>query len=217
MKLEKNEQGWMLNIPATHSGHTRKNIFFKQKIPLYLRRKLRAESYIVQETLPLATYNNKPFDLRVSVQKDLTGSWQITGIAGKVARKKRFLTNIAQGGSVYTFAHLLEAKTHLDLQEVKQNIELLSLKTVKQLEAHLPDLADLGLDVGISEEGFPFFIECNGKDLRISFRKGKMRKEWEDSYANPLGNAHYMMNLLGTKQDEEAIYNLDNEEHLLFQ
>ncbi|WP_376768681.1 YheC/YheD family protein [Paenibacillus foliorum] len=47
--------------------------------------------------MPLATYEGRPFDLRISVQRDASGEWQLTGIVAKIASKKTLLTNIAQG------------------------------------------------------------------------------------------------------------------------
>jgi hypothetical protein len=38
------------------------------------------EKYLIQETIALATFNDSPFDIRISVQKDGKGEWGITGM-----------------------------------------------------------------------------------------------------------------------------------------
>lgn len=50
-----------------------------------LTKRLRLNHYIVQQGIPLATYDGAPFDLRVSVQKGGSGRWQMSGMVAKVA------------------------------------------------------------------------------------------------------------------------------------
>ncbi|GAA3408596.1 YheC/YheD family protein [Paenibacillus hodogayensis] len=189
MKLERTSGGWLLHGAAPR-GRT---IPFRDVLPAIARRKLKSRSYLVQQLLPLATYNGRPFDLRVSVQRNETGDWQITGIAAKVAKPGAFRTNVAQGGVVYTLEKVLQSYPHLDLEAVRQGVGDFSLRVACQLSEHLPQLADIGLDVGLTEHGFPMFIECNGRDLRYSFQQGQMPDAFQRIYANPVGFAKYLL------------------------
>jgi hypothetical protein len=128
------------------------------------------------------------------VQRDAVGEWQITGIVAKVASKKSFLTNVAQGGKVHRLERILESEySHLEEQEVLNSISEFSLRVACHLGNNLPHMADLGLDVGITLDGFPMFIECNGKDQRYSFREADMRDEWKATYYNPMAYAKYLL------------------------
>src|SRR5690606_2299377 len=126
-------------------------------------------------------------DFRVSVQRNESGKFQITGIVAKVAAPDKFITNVAQGGVVLPVETLLESLPQLHPGDVCQRISDFSLKVVCHLAEHLPHLADVGLDIGITENGFPVFIECNGRDLRYSFQKGNMLDAWKATYFNPIG------------------------------
>ncbi|NQD66955.1 YheC/YheD family protein [Bacillus haikouensis] len=148
---------------------------------------------IIQEMIPLARSKGRVFDLRVSVQKNEKGEWQVSGIVGKVAKKDWFLTNAARGGRCHTLTELLKELPHLQEKKVTAEIEMLSLSAARQLEKSLPHLADLGFDIGITNEGFPMIIECNCRELRYSFRNAGLDEEWKQTHFTPIGYARFLL------------------------
>jgi hypothetical protein len=198
MRIEKKKNKWVLpyrEIVNNKRVWIRKE--FQQGIPARIQQAFKKRTYLIQEALPLAEYKGSPFDFRVSVQRNYSGQWKITGIVGKAAKAGHYLSNVGQGGKVYTLEQLLQEYPNLTEWEVVDSITQLSLAIVDRLSMTLPELADVGLDIGISKEGFPFFIECNGRDQRYSFRNGTLIKEWKNTYANPMGYARYLMELQG--------------------
>lgn len=191
-KLEKGQNAWVLHHKINKHWTTTS---FKRRIPPFLQKRIRQKKYIIQQRLPLATWQHRPFDLRVSVQRNITGNWQITGIVGKVARKNGFLTNVAQGGKVYPLSTLIQQNPNLDPIAVEEAIQHLALTVAHELSEHLPNLADLGMDIGITDHGFPLFIECNGRDQRYSFREANMIMEWRATYTNPISYARFLTNV----------------------
>lgn len=185
MLLEQAGRSWRLVYPD-RARRAWRTAVFRAALPAALRAALRRRTYLVQERIPLATYMQRPFDLRVSVQRDGSGEWQVTGIVGKAAPARRFLTNVAQGGTVYALEHLLHGHPALDPLAVRQSVSLLALEIASHLGRQLPNLADLGLDIGITEQGFPMFIECNCRDLRYSFQEGGLMNEWARVYYQPI-------------------------------
>lgn len=164
-----------------------------EPLPRLLRERIYARRYLVQQRLPLATWDGRPFDIRVSVQRGADGEWQMTGMVGKVAAERSYLTNVAQGGVVMTMEQLLAKFPDLDPAEVRAGINRFALRVAERLGRALPRMADLGLDVGMTEAGFPMFIECNGRDLRYSFLKGGLVREWINTYGNPLGYGTHLL------------------------
>lgn len=191
VKLDRTEHGWHLLLPQSLNRPPR-ILPFKHKLPPVLIKLLRSKAYIIQQRLDLATFHGRPFDLRVSVQRGEKGKWQVTGIAGKVAAPGRFVTNVAQGGQVFTLEALLSEYSYLNTQQVRNHLIHFSLKVAKQLSKHLLNLADVGLDVGLTDYGFPVFIECNGRDQRYSFADGHMPEQWKATYRNPIAYARYL-------------------------
>ena len=60
------------------------------------------------------------------------------------------------------------------------------------LASRLHRLGDVGLDIGVDQEGNPQFIEMNGRDQRYSFAKGGLKKVFYNTYANPIRYAVYL-------------------------
>jgi glutathione synthase/RimK-type ligase-like ATP-grasp enzyme len=169
-----------------------KQISFSSDLPNVLIKTISKKNYLVQERIQLATFQGDPFDLRVSVQRNLQGAWQVTGVVGKVAKSGHFVTNVARGGRVSQLDRLLEGR--LDYGETVQKIEQLSVSIARQLAKKLPQLADLGLDIGLTSNGDPMFIECNGRDYRITFRNAMMLDTWKATYSTPIGYGNYLLN-----------------------
>lgn len=201
MRITRVGNRWRFSYAVREKGRKRwKNTLFTGALPEHLLKKLSARRFHIQEALPLATYRGNPFDLRVSVQKDVSGDWQVTGMVGKVAPAGRFLSNVGQGGKVYKLAHLLSEYPYLEEKIVEQDIREFALRVVRRLEESIPGLADVGLDIGLTTEGLPLFIECNGRDQRYAFRNVHMLKEWKATYANPMGYARYLLDKLKTNE-----------------
>ena len=195
MKLQSGGGGkWALLYPSVIGGKKRwKRAVFRTVLPVVLRKALRRTSYIAQQCLPLATFNGRPFDVRVSVQRGRDGMWHVTGMVAKAAAKGRFLTNVAQGGKVYRLERMLLEYPALNAQAVERDFTAFALRIANHLCMHLPELADIGLDVGMSTQGKPLFIECNCKDQRYSFLEGGMTDIWNETYRRPMGYARYLL------------------------
>jgi hypothetical protein len=153
--------------------------------------------YMIQEAIALAKYDGRPYDLRVTVQRGERGSWQVTGIFGKVAAPGRHVTNVAKGGSVKRVRTLFKASgLHPDAME--RMITQASLDIAEYLGQRLPGLADIGLDLGIDHSGKIYFIEMNGRDQRIGFKKAGMKDVFYRSYETPLRYARYLLGESGS-------------------
>lgn len=190
IKTERTRKGWRTTyMLRTSSGGRRWSTVDLPtgELPAAVKRDMLKKSYLVQQLLPLARYKGRPFDLRVSVQRDGSKQWQITGIIGKVAPPYTFVTNAARGGTTYRFEQLAAAAfPHIAMDILRDRICRFSLRVAARLSKSLPQLADLGLDIGLSPEGLPLFIECNGKDQRYGFREADLLDCWKATYANPI-------------------------------
>ncbi|MGZ9585266.1 YheC/YheD family endospore coat-associated protein [Paenibacillus marinisediminis] len=190
MKTERTDGGWRAEYAIrTKSG---KRVWKSAPcgsdgLSRVVMKRIAKENYLVQETLPLTRYNGRPFDLRVSVQREQSGRWQITGIVGKVAPAHTFVTNVAQGGRVLPFEQLAAASLpDIPFSVLHERVSQLSLCIAERLSCELPHMADLGLDIGISPNGTPLFIECNGRDQRYSFLEAQQTAVWKATYENPI-------------------------------
>jgi hypothetical protein len=195
MKLNQSGKGWQLTYPSQKKRGKMiwRTVRFQRRAPSALTGPIRRKFHIAQQRLELATYKGNPFDMRVSVQRNETGAFAVTGIAAKVAKRNAFVTNVAQGGSVFRFEDVLAEYPHLYPPAVRQSVEMFAVSAANYLSEKLPSLSDIGFDIGITKDGFPVFIEMNLRDLRYSFQEGGMMEEWKRTYANPMGYAKYLL------------------------
>ncbi|GAB6991521.1 YheC/YheD family endospore coat-associated protein [Paenibacillus pini] len=196
MRLRYKGSSWTLKFSRSgraHDWHTLR--LRRQQLPVILLRRMRSVPFIVQERINLAEYNKRPFDLRVSVQRGINGQWDITGMFAKVAASNAFVSNVAQGGSVFPVNVVLPSSLpNIPTGRIVADVRELSMRIVMKLERHLPMVADFGLDIGITSLGKPYFIECNGRDQRYGFHKAGMYETWKDSYRQPMAYARYLHN-----------------------
>jgi YheC/D like ATP-grasp len=174
-------------------GNETHKFSINRKWPIALKMSILNRSNIIQQRMSLATYKGNPFDLRVSIQKNNPGNWQVSGIVAKVARKGDFVTNVATGGMCLPIQIIMKELPHLELNQVKKEIIWFSLAVADQLDTQIPNLADIGLDIGMTNEGFPMIIECNGRDLRITFREANLLDEWKATHTTPVGYVSYLL------------------------
>ncbi|NOU93309.1 hypothetical protein GC093_08775 [Paenibacillus sp. LMG 31456] len=164
-----------------------------RQIIAFIKHKVGKQAYLIQEGIPLATFQGRPYDLRVSVQRGKTGEWQVTGIVGKVAAKGRHVTNVAQGGKVKRCEELFRSGG-LSAESTKKELQRVSLEIANYLGRRLSNLADIGLDMGIDHKGAVKFIEMNGRDQRYSFKKAGMHSTFYNTYLTPLQYGSFLMN-----------------------
>ncbi|OAB48136.1 YheC/YheD family protein [Paenibacillus antarcticus] len=195
MRLRKVNTKWMLTYSNTPSiGEWKTITLNKEQLPPIVLRRISLQPFLVQERIPLAEYQGNAYDIRVTIQRGLQGLWQMTGMYAKIAPSNTFVTNIAQGATAVPVESILT--TSIPSQSplsVIQSIEQVTLEIAWSLSTQLPWLADFGMDIGITSEGKPYFIECNGRDQRYGFRKASMISTWRKTYEHPMAYAHHLL------------------------
>ncbi|RCX19760.1 glutathione synthase/RimK-type ligase-like ATP-grasp enzyme [Fontibacillus phaseoli] len=195
MRLVLRENYWEIQFPTSKRKEAGSAVRLrKEEPPPWLRRLLQRVPYLLQERIPLAEFNHRPIDLRVTVQRGLDGRWGVTGLFAKAAPPGSFISNVAKGGGAYPAPELLaEALPPHLVPVILSHVEALALAIARRLSSCLPLLGDLGLDIGLTPNGHPYFIECNGRDQRYGFRKAEMNETWKETYRQPMAFARYLL------------------------
>lgn len=128
-------------------------------------------TYIIQRQIKLLRDKDRIVDLRILVQKDHTGEWVITGIAGRVGKEGSITTNISAGGNGCRLDKLLCSNftDNQQQQNIKALVEYIALESAKSLEASIGLSGEMGVDIGIDRWGKPWFIEANLRPARHIF------------------------------------------------
>lgn len=194
MRLTQRNAMWQLSFQSKSGKWTQ--VRLKQgRLPAFMPALIARKEHLVQQRIPLATYEDRPFDLRVTVQRGINGEWGVTGMFAKLATSRQaFVTNVARGGSAMTVERIFPgAFPHVAADQLLGDIHHLALTAAHQLSLELPHIADLGIDLGVTASGEIYLIECNGRDQRYGFRKAGMPEEWARSYHEPMAYARYLL------------------------
>lgn len=142
--------------------------------------------YIVQQGISLTTFEDCPFDLRVTMQKDSSSNWTLSRWYARVAAKHSIVTNLAAGGRGVKITKALYSSLGSKTEMTLNKIYKASLVICKALDEKIKDIGDLGLDIGIDEDGNPYLIEVNFRDFKKYNDELGQQEGWEKMYYKPI-------------------------------
>ncbi|WP_224749733.1 YheC/YheD family protein [Polycladospora coralii] len=159
-------------------GRSIDNVDFKttlnseQELRAWLQQFIQTTKYIVQPFLSLYTQDERPFDVRILVQKNERKMWETTGIAVRTGKPTTITSNLHGGGEAEKFHTFLQRNypTYL-IENIVRTIRLVSIKTPQFIEENHGSLFELGIDVGIDRRGHIWILEVNSKPGRTVFIK----------------------------------------------
>ncbi|MCA0755349.1 YheC/YheD family protein [Paenibacillus sp. N4] len=127
------------------------------------------EAYIAQQGIQLASYNERRFDLRVLVQKNQRGQWDITGVGARIAGASSITTHVPRGGMIddpeKLLAHSFNEERARKLLIKAKNTAVLIAKQIERASGHL--LGEMSMDLGIDSDGNMWFFEANSKPMKF--------------------------------------------------
>lgn len=158
MKLEVDRN----DVYHCQSGFYKSKFTSFDRLYRYIQQKIGSKPYLVQKGIRLLTYKGAIFDIRVMVQHNAKRKWEVTGMAGRVARSGKVVTNGSQGGAIYAIDTLL--KPYADAEKRKAllaTIKRISLQAARTLCRNSPNHHVVGTDIGIDRRLKPWIIEVN--------------------------------------------------------
>jgi glutathione synthase/RimK-type ligase-like ATP-grasp enzyme len=139
--------------------------------------------YIAQQGIYLLKYNNRLFDLRIMVQRNLKRAWETTGIIGRVAHPTKIVTNYHSGGTPMSFKKIFKAYlSDEQINEFNQTLYKFGQKVAVTLGKKYPNLNMLGIDVGVDKKLYPWIIEVNTNPDLYIFKKLKNKEIFQKMY-----------------------------------
>jgi len=134
-----------------------------------LKKQVGGEEYIVQQGILLASHENRPFDLRVLVQKNAKGEWSLTGVGARVAGKNSITTHVPRGGSIDEPERVLTSALGAEAaKKALTRVKSASLAIARQIEkasGHI--LGEMSMDLGVDATGQIWFFEANSRPMKF--------------------------------------------------
>lgn len=136
----------------------------------WIERFTQYNNYLLQPYLHLTSREDEPFDIRVLMQKEQTGTWNLTGSAARIGRKDSLTSNLHGGGkALRAQSYLIHEFGKAKATEIMDTITHLSTIIPHTLEANFGRLAELGIDYGVDKQGKVWVLEVNSKPGRSAF------------------------------------------------
>jgi hypothetical protein len=129
-------------------------------------------TYLLQQGIASYTVNGRLFDIRTHLLR-IDGQWELGAIIGRVATARGVATNAYSGGKPVPILQLLREYLGYDQHQQDQCIKELtnlSLAATETFSAAFPRWPEVGLDIGIDEEGQLWIYEINIKPGMLVFR-----------------------------------------------
>jgi hypothetical protein len=154
--------------------------------------------------LDLAKVQGRAADVRALVQRDRAGKWQLTG-AGVRIGGGGVVSNLHAGGSAARLDVLVpRAERKTRLAKLATDIENLTLRVAQTLSRNNL-LGELGVDLGVDQNGRLWIIEVNRWPGRATFKRAGLTEAWRRSGTAPLEfSLHLWAYAKATEEAEEV-------------
>lgn len=150
--------------------------------------------YLTQKWIDIRNKDGRVFDIRVLMQKDGNGGWQIAGMAAREGGSGRITSNLMDGGTPFPIEdYLNEQFGKRRATEMKKKLQQLSYQICEKIEeSYQKRQAELGLDLAIDRDERIWLIEVNIKPGKIPFRSVFPFRSVEDGVRMPIQYASYL-------------------------
>lgn len=124
--------------------------------------------YLLQQGVHLVRYQGRPFDLRMLVQKNGSGRWDVTGLGIRVAGANGITTHVPRGGSIGKPGDIFPrvfASRAKDVYKRALDLAVLAAEGIeRQSGLHL---GEISIDLGIDRDLNMWLFEANAKPMKF--------------------------------------------------
>lgn len=152
--------------------------------------------YLIQQGISLKLKDGRIHDYRLLIQKNGSGSWEVTGCAGRIGPPRSITSNLHGGGMAVPAAKLLRQRfsSPVKISEIQKNMGRLAFHVVNHLEKQFGSLCELALDIAVDPEGDIWLLEINPKPAREVFHRIGEADTYRKAVTRPLEYALYLYN-----------------------
>ncbi|RSK26298.1 YheC/YheD family protein [Bacillus sp. HMF5848] len=157
----------------------------KQQFEIWLEKLTNKIEYLYQPYLTLHDSLSRPFDIRVLLQKDESGLWQEKGRGIRIGAENQIISNLSGGADALPFDKLYNLCPQMNEILLEDDIHTIIEQLPITLEQHFSSLFELGVDIGIDQDGRMWILDTNSKPGRKVLLQTKPTMA-EELYEAPL-------------------------------
>lgn len=157
--------------------------------------KIRDGMFMVQQGLDLELLPGKVVDMRLLIQKNGEGKWEVTGEGMRIGGTNSPTSNLHGGGKAATAESILYRRFGPKKgNDIIQKSRSMAHTIVSVVEKHFGRMMEIGLDIGVDVNGDIWLIEVNPKPGRDIFKKIGSKQLYKTSVQRPIQYAMYLIN-----------------------
>ncbi len=153
----------------------------------------RLSQYVVQQGIKLIEMDKCPIDFRFHMHKNGNNQWVPAGIGAKKAGRGSVTTHVNSGGSLLTPKFALSRSFGDQADIVLERAKAVAVKLSEAIERNYShQLGELGLDIGIDQDGDVWMFEANAKPGRSIFKHPALKSEGRASLSYIFDHCLYL-------------------------
>ncbi|SDI04027.1 YheC/YheD family endospore coat-associated protein [Alteribacillus bidgolensis] len=152
-----------------------------------------SKKFIIQELINTTRAAGRITDVRMLLQKNQNGKWNVTNGISRIAQKDYYVTNCSH--RICEADEILQtlASNNKERTALYEEMRNTSLIAGELLEKHLGLLGEIGIDMVIDENRKIKIIEVNGKLQKNLYNKGNVSFSCNDLvYKRPVQFAYFL-------------------------
>jgi glutathione synthase/RimK-type ligase-like ATP-grasp enzyme len=168
---------------------------FPTELADWLKKLQTKDSYLLQPWIDIRNKEGNVFDIRVLVQKNRLGEWQLTGMGVREATDGKITSNLKSGGNAYPVRSYLTAQYGKDLAQMMNDklIELSEFIPSYLEQSYNKRFVEFGLDLAADRKGQIWIIEVNIKPGKTLYGRIADQKAAEECWQAPIQYASYLV------------------------
>ncbi|EIJ81978.1 glutathione synthetase ATP-binding protein [Bacillus methanolicus PB1] len=140
-----------------------------------LEKQTKRRLYLIQQEIPLITYDGRKLDFRILCHKNKQESWIVTSSVARISALQQFVSNIARGGEMIkplkALANCFDRAVALQIFALMKEIAVECAAIIEQQSDGAT--GELGIDMGVDPSGHIWIIEVNSKPSKKFEEPGK--------------------------------------------
>ncbi|MEX2416459.1 MAG: YheC/YheD family protein [Paenibacillaceae bacterium] len=164
LRISRNRSGYQVSSSSV-VGVTKQEYSNLNALATAISGKMRSGKFQIQQGLNLIEVGGRPVDFRALVQKNISNRWKVTSIVARTAGNNRFVSNVAQGGTVSTVGQTVnKSNMNGNKNGVSTRLQKAALTIASGIESRIPyHFGELGIDLALDQDGRVWLLEVNSK------------------------------------------------------
>lgn len=198
------KKGQTFTISADLGGKiSDKTIDSESEAEVWLDQLFDKKEYLAQRYLKLTDSQNRPFDIRILMQKDMAGRWTVRGKGIRRGSENGILSNLRAGGMVLPLEDYVSSLSQRSRIFILHELEEILSELPAILESTFPRLFELGIDISISKDLALWILDTNSKPGRKVLLQNN--PEMKDIlYKAPIEYALFLAKNLSEREEQHS-------------